>query len=500
MPLDPDQPGPKDEASGDPSKGSDRSDLPQKSTQKRIRQSTPSPHRENTPRQSPPRFVLEEELMEAAKGVTNMALAHEIVVSGGFQIKPVELPDGSLQKRVRDILHKAFWDCLESQFNEDPPVYDHAIILLGEVKENLRSFLLPGHTRLRNQINEVLDLELIKQEAENRALNIPRLAEFTIGMMGTLCAPARDEEIKKLRDIKEPVPLFRAIFSVLDLMKLDMANFAVSSIRPHLMQQSVEYERTKFQEFFDKKPNSLEFVTLWLQEAAKDLDKFQALDSGTDAAESAFGSLTPALVLNHAYMKLLAWDHQHKPFPETVLMDQTRFQEMQQEVVQLTRQGSVLLVIHNSTGSALFGLPGFMERMKSIISVLLEGADSPSINFKDVMATLSEKICMEVNSTLNQHGFTPFLAEKLETFKGQIQAAVSPTNQIYQLIESRIRMFLSSYLSASNQKSLPVIPGGLGPIQHEAETLAVRYGRLVNYNKMVFSPYYDSVLGKILDK
>lgn len=51
--------------------------------------------------------------------------------------------------------------------------------------------------------------------------------------------------------------LFRAIFSVLDLMKVDMANFAVSSIRPHLMQQSVEYERKKFQELLEKQPSTV---------------------------------------------------------------------------------------------------------------------------------------------------------------------------------------------------------------------------------------------------
>ncbi|KAM8939169.1 T-complex protein 11-like protein 1 [Pelodytes ibericus] len=495
MPLDPNQP--KEEAAGDPSKASEASDITQESIQKRIRQNTPSPHREITAQPSPHRFVSEEELTQTAKRVTNMALAHEIVVSGDFQLKPVELPGGSLEKRVRDMLHKAFWDCLESQFAEDPPVYDQAIILLGEIKETLISFLLPGHTRLRNQINEVLDLELIKQEAEKGILSIPRLAEFTVGMMGTLCAPARDEEIKKLRDIKEPIPLFRAIFAVLDLMKLDMANFAVSSIRPHLMQQSVEYERKKFQEFFDEQPNSLEFVTKWLQEAANDLMTSHPEDPAVAGAASE--SLSSASVLNHAYMKLLAWEHEGKLFPETVLMDQQRFQEMQQELVQLTRQGTLLLITHNSTGSALFGLPDFMDRMKTLIRVLLEEVDSPSVNTEEVVTTLSEKVCVEVNSTLVQHGFPSFSAERVESFKGQIQAAVSPTNQIYQLIESRIQMFLLSYLSASNQRSLPVIPGGLGPIQKEIEKIAVKFARLVNYNKMVFSPYYDSILSKILD-
>ena len=36
---------------------------------------------------------------------------------------------------------------------------------------------------------------------------------------------------------------------MLDLMKMDMANFTIQQIRPYLQQQSVEYERKKFNEF-----------------------------------------------------------------------------------------------------------------------------------------------------------------------------------------------------------------------------------------------------------
>lgn len=38
---------------------------------------------------------------------------------------------------------------------------------------------------------------------------------------------------------------------LLELMKLDMANFAIEQIRPHIQQQSVHYERKKFQEFLE---------------------------------------------------------------------------------------------------------------------------------------------------------------------------------------------------------------------------------------------------------
>lgn len=41
----------------------------------------------------------------------------------------------SLEKQVKEIVHKVFWDSLEKQLNDDPPVYDHAIKLVEEIKE-----------------------------------------------------------------------------------------------------------------------------------------------------------------------------------------------------------------------------------------------------------------------------------------------------------------------------------------------------------------------------
>ncbi|XP_015225219.1 PREDICTED: T-complex protein 11-like protein 1 [Cyprinodon variegatus] len=73
--------------------------------------------------------------METAKGMTNMALAHEIMVNQDLQFKPTKLPEGSLERRVKETMHQAFWDCLEDQLKEDPPSYQHAIKLLGEIKE-----------------------------------------------------------------------------------------------------------------------------------------------------------------------------------------------------------------------------------------------------------------------------------------------------------------------------------------------------------------------------
>ncbi|XP_042547370.1 T-complex protein 11-like protein 1 isoform X2 [Dipodomys spectabilis] len=466
--------------------------------QKQINSDSASPQRMQRPHSSPPQFVAVEELLETAKGITNMVLAHEIVVNGDFQLKPVELPENSLRKKVKEIVHKAFWDCLSAQLSEDPPTYDHAIKLVGEIKEILLSFLLPGHTRLRNQITEVLDLDLIKQEAENGALDISKLAEFIIDMMGTLCAPARDEEVNKLKDIKELVPLFRAIFSVLDLMKMDMANFAITSIRPHLMQQSVEYERKKFQEFLEKQPNSLDFVTQWLEEASGDLmtQKYKhALPAAGEAAGSGDApALTPVVVQNYAYLKLLKWDHLRRPFPETVLMDQRRFQELQLQLEQLTILGAVLLVTFSTVAPVISSQTDFAEKLKMIVKILLADMHLPSFHLENALTSTGEKVCLEVSSRLSQCGFSPFSTDKETVLKGQILAVASPEDPIRRIMESRIITFLETYLASGQQKPLPTVPGGLSPIQRELEEVAVRFVRLVNYNKMVFCPYYDAIL------
>ncbi|PIO36066.1 hypothetical protein AB205_0048580 [Aquarana catesbeiana] len=239
--------------------------------------------------------------------------------------------------------------------------------------------------------------------------------------------------------------------------------------------------------------DSLCYVTSWLEETASDL-----YSKDSDGASSE--SLCSVSVLNHAYLKLLTWDHEQRPFPETVVMDQIRFQEMKLELLQLTLLGTLLVITQNSAGPVVSALPGFTEQMKSLIRLLLEGVGTPGVSTDDVLATIGEKISVEVARCLSQHGSTPFSPEREESLKGQIRTAASPSNKIYQLIESRIESFLLSYLSTANQRSSPALPGGLGPIQKELEELAVKFARLVNYNKMVFSPYYDSILTKILNK
>ncbi|XP_048408788.1 T-complex protein 11-like protein 1 [Stegostoma tigrinum] len=443
------------------------------------------------PCSSPPRLVSMTEVLETARDVSNMAIAHEIVINSNFQIQKMESPQNSLERKVKEIVHKAFWDSLQAQLDEKPPQYTQAIKLLQEVKESLLSLLLPGHTRLRIQINEVLDMELIEQQAKHDALDIQRLAGFIVGMMANLCAPVRDMEIKKLKGLTETVSLFREIFRVLDLMKVDMANFTMKALKPHLQQESIQYERSKFQAFLDKQPNGLEHTTAWLKTAIE-----KTVNSVSPSRGHCPAAVSPIVVLNQGYMNLLTWDQDTNMYPETLLMDRSRLQELQQRVDQLILVASILLVTSNTVGAAICGLPGFVDKLKQVTCALMDGLNC---KLEDALLAVCDQIHRELVKSLPVYGYSPLTNEQGVILKGQIRSISQRDNVIRNLIGERIHSYLKGFLNSSSpQNGFRALPGGLAPIQAELKEIGGSFSHILHHNRMVFGPFYSSILAKLL--
>uniref|UniRef100_A0A4W5QH66 T-complex 11, testis-specific-like 2 n=1 Tax=Hucho hucho TaxID=62062 RepID=A0A4W5QH66_9TELE len=193
---------------------------------------------------SPPKTITLDDVMSSARDLSNLTLAHEIIVNRDFHVEQPHLPQNSLEKQVKDIVHKV-----------TPPEYEHAIKLLEEIREILLSVLSPGANWLQIQILEVLDMDLIRQQAYKEAMDIQGLASYIFTIMGKLCAHVRDDEVKN-----------REIFRVLDLMKMDMVNFTIQSLRLDLRRQSVEYERAKFQSIVEKTPSESALLLTFIYE------------------------------------------------------------------------------------------------------------------------------------------------------------------------------------------------------------------------------------------
>lgn len=100
-----------------------------------------------------------------------------------------------------------------------------------------------------DRICEVLDTEVIRQQAEQGVLDFKSYANFIIQILVKSCAPVRDEQVSKLSDIDDVVLTFRGILEVMDLMKLDMANCLLEAARREVVTHSVEFEKQKLNEF-----------------------------------------------------------------------------------------------------------------------------------------------------------------------------------------------------------------------------------------------------------
>ncbi|XP_040508963.1 T-complex protein 11 homolog isoform X3 [Gallus gallus] len=428
---------------------------------------------------SSPQILSTNELQELSDEVFRLSTVHEIVLNADLKVHMVNFPPHSLENRVKETLHKAFWDRLKKQISASPPDYTQAIQLLQEIKEALLLLLLPQNSQLRSQIEGVLDLELIRQEAEHGALDIHGLSTSILSTMAMLCAPFRDEEVQGLQSLTDPVELLREIFRVLDLMKMDMLNFTIQNLRPYLQECYVQYEQEKFQKILDKLPNSLDNTTEWLRRAAAAEVSASSLQSQSCPATSSSpdahfqgavnsNTTVPSAmsVLNRGYMDLLCWEPGQNEYPETLLLDQARLQEVQAQVNQLTIIAAVLLVTSGVCGSTLFDSPGFIARLKLVTKVLLEGLSS--------------------------------ISEKCTSLKGQIRSIADKGNAVRNIIKQRIHLFLSLFISPDGQKSQKDFPKGLDAIQEELQEVGHRFRSVTYHNRQVFGPFYSAILKKVL--
>ncbi|NXW04757.1 TCP11 protein, partial [Fregetta grallaria] len=442
---------------------------------------------------SPPHALSMNQLQEITDDISKLTIAHQIVLDSDFKLQAASFSPKSLENRVKETLHKAFWDSLEEQLSASPPDYTWAIQLLQEIKEALLSLLLPRHNQLRSQIEEALDMELIRQEAEHGALDIRGLTVYVLGTMARLCAPVRDEEIRGLQSLTDPAQLLREIFRVLGLMKMDMLNFTIQSLRTHLQDHTVQYEQKKFQELLDKLPNSLDRTREWLSRAAAEVSASSSQPppppavSGSPAAHSpgAVSSSTtvPSLtsVLDRGYMNLLCWEPGQKKYPETLLMDQARLQEVQAQVNQLTIVAAVLLVTSGTCGSTLCGSPGFVARLKRVIKALLEALSCT--RYEEALEDISDQVLQEVSRTLSQLGYAAFTTDKCASLKGQIKSIADKGNAVRRVVEQRIHSFLSLFISPDGQNSHKDLPKGLDPIQEELLEVGQRFGSVIHHNR-----------------
>ncbi|KAF3430763.1 hypothetical protein E2986_00220, partial [Frieseomelitta varia] len=439
---------------------------------------------------SPPKFVSLEEIIKAANGMKNMALAHEIAVDKNFQLQKLEPDDGTFHRKVKEIMHKAFWNLLAEQLDEDPPNYTQALVLLQEIKETLDELVLPHHAKIRENLNEVLDVNLIKQQAENCVLNFHHYAQYVISIMSKICAPVRDEKIRELSQKTDVIEIFKGIMEVLQLMRLDLANFTITMMRPNIVASSIEYEKAKFAEFLKVNTNGLQFTKKWL---LRHFDSINVSSSSSDI--NTVRQLTHCL-LTEAYLDLLEWDF--SPDAETLMLDQSRLLELRDKTSRLSIIGSVILLVNNAVGAPILGVSSFKKNIKQHLNVLLDSVHSNK-DLESIMPNIVLQVKTDLKVTLEEINATPLSSEIETLLEGQILDLINPEHKIRHLINLRIRQFLQKII-LSQTATPQQVPPGLSSLQEELTAIVAQFLILISHNRSVFGEYYQEIVTNTLIK
>lgn len=415
-----------------------------------------------------------------------MALAHEIAVNTDFKLEAYEPPENSIEKVVKETIHKAFWNILRTQLESDPPVYDHALVLLTDIKEAFQSILLENNKKMMERINEMLDADLIRQQAVQGVLDFKAYSNFIVHVMSLACAPIRDEDIAKLKEIDDVVDLFRGILETLSLMKLDMANCLLNAARSEVIANSVSYEKQKFKEYLEYYKDGFPATEEWLKRNMPAAEQVEASSSIPISPDKKAKD-----IIFNAYMELLCWRSENS-FPEFFSMDHNRIVELQGRALRVCACASSLAIV---AGLPIISQAADVKKnLAKEVEILLKDVNTEK-ELEDALTNVWLQVRTVLSKRLEELHQKPMDEEAETNLKTHIMKIASvDTSPVRTLMWKRLTTYIQLILRSN--VGIPPPPGFLDFID-ELEALGNAFKRVTYYNYAVYGEYYHDILSKI---
>ncbi|GBE84938.1 predicted protein [Sparassis crispa] len=132
-------------------------------------------------------------------------------------------------------------------------------------------------------LRSILDADLIQQELDHGLFDPSGIFQTIGDIIRCHCAPMRDHAVDQMVALAksctpggnggkvEAVRAIRLCFEIMELMKLDVANHQLQTLRPYLVHSAAQYELKTFQESGKNGRLSLDVTRSWLQAAYGEL-------------------------------------------------------------------------------------------------------------------------------------------------------------------------------------------------------------------------------------
>jgi len=298
-----------------------------------------------------------------------------------------------------------------------------------------------------------------------------------------MCAPIRDDEIKSiLNTATDPLLTVQHILHLLESMSLDLANFRLRSLRPHLMTIAVDYERDIFAEMLNNGSIQLVRTRAWLNKSANKLCEVVASRNPESVSLHRKNKPTHDAIFESAFVSLISQPElieTEGSLPETLRLDVQRMADFQNEAQALTMVACLIMLARN------FG-SNHGPTLSKLATHLLTLLKSPSTSIDN----LSAEVVRGANIKPENQAMVGTMVDKV----------LSQTDTVYCLLSRRVSSVIRSSIQNGVFVSDAVLASyGLEHVSHYLQDMTHMIMKLCNHHRKVYSKWYDEIIKEALD-
>ena len=399
----------------------------------------------------------------------NMQVRHDLMVEEGYR---ASLPS---RQGFTEENEQHYWQSIRLEVAElQLPEVKNAPRLAALISE-IREMMIELYPRCELVVGEFAefleDTEFILQQLKRGALDIKGFFQFLGHVMKKNCAPKRDSMVDAMISCDCPIEGLNKALKLIELMKLDLANFKLDQLRPIIAKTAVSTERAFFSQLFANGKISLDLTKIWLSYSFPVENDSSVVLSGYEA------------YLN-AGIKLLI-----SPFvretcsvPETFILDKKRLIFLHGKFQDLCIVQCLLLIFKQTCAER--------NMRRSFTSNLLKGEllrllEQPDTQISDISNLLIK--CLK-DSQIYSVDF--------DYIHSALNKIISPENELFLMVESKLIKRIKAKLSQTANSNSSIEPAGLSDLNvlDEIDCLTKKFGILLQYNWNVFEPIYQNLL------
>lgn len=418
--------------------------------------------------------------------MTNELLAYELILNPEFQLND-NGGDGMINpvyQRIRESFHAAFWSSLADDIRLSTPCYARVFRVLTEVRDGICDLTGTGSS---HQINEILDVDLIRQQIAEKAFTwgaIQNLFATVIGVITTIQSPNRTDETKakweEIRDtmaasapVEQPELICKGLellLSRVNCMRVDAANARLRLIAPVIRDHGMDYHKGKFLDKLRNGTTTLDRTKIWLEASLTFV-----VQQNRDVVQEELSTQLSRVVstcLFRGVVSILESSNDRiittESIPETFLFDSTRFSLWRGELISISNAACFIAHAHKVHNS------------------------KPTEFTQEKLAVTVDFVC-DANAEL------PYSHEDIHADIQQQMDQLTPENPVFLLMKGRISNLVVKKLMLTPSSPIYDAPGDalfntIRPLMSRINTMVMKMRLVLGVNLQLSWEHYNKII------